>query len=413
MTSKDNSTVKKALPPKGDGGGSSIEHKITGFQDLASYNWLDEEKPSILVPGVPPIWSPPGVAPHLEPDSGDRYVDQNGDRYPWSPLEPLFLAMEELHPDFEWSDIDVVTDRRPLRKLFGFVTCEKEDFQFSIEVKDKMVIFIRKELSTRDPIPPGEFRGYRQSFEEAYTKLPMSAKGSTSHNRIFRYSLSGVQMVVRSAADAYIERIGIPSGKKKEEADLVNILKAATLGKKGPSVTITPTAPGLKVVRGGDHVPHDAILELKTRFKFAKRPSEMHERMPSLWLSQTVNFVEAWYQNVGTKWSRAQTAQPRLAEFLASDIKMKSMDEELRAWERAHEIEIMEFVTVLRMVIDTAQRMKCPCLLSLDNERDCLTITSADRKTLRWVIPNTGGLRSARQHLPWPSPEARQPQDSE
>ena len=37
--------------------------------------------------GVPPVWGPPQTDPVLKPDTGGRYVDQNADRTPGSPLQ--------------------------------------------------------------------------------------------------------------------------------------------------------------------------------------------------------------------------------------------------------------------------------------------------------------------------------------
>jgi hypothetical protein len=37
--------------------------KITGFEDVASYNWLDKPNPTILVPGISPLLLQLGLDP--------------------------------------------------------------------------------------------------------------------------------------------------------------------------------------------------------------------------------------------------------------------------------------------------------------------------------------------------------------
>lgn len=83
------------------------------------------------------------IAPRLKPDTGSRYVDQNTDRYPWSPLEPLIRAVLELQPKFDLGMMDIVTDRRPFRRLFAFVSGDGEDFEFGVESIGTTLLFAR------------------------------------------------------------------------------------------------------------------------------------------------------------------------------------------------------------------------------------------------------------------------------
>ncbi|MCJ1246241.1 hypothetical protein MMC30_003447 [Trapelia coarctata] len=212
----------KIVQPANGSDGEEPELKIDGFESVASYNWLDRKEPSILVPGVPPIWSPLRMAPLLKPDTGIRYVDRNTDCYAWSPLGSLVRAVYEMHPKFDFGEVDIVKDRRPLRKLLAFVRNEAEDFEFGVEAIGNTVLVVHMEKTTREPIPPGANHGYRRGFEEACTKLSSSTEGSTSHHRIVRYNLGGLKLMVRSAFDAYLEQVaskpGSSTGSGKEMA---------------------------------------------------------------------------------------------------------------------------------------------------------------------------------------------------
>lgn len=242
-----------------------------------------------------------------------------------------------MHPKFDFGKLNIVTDRRPLRKHFGFVRDETDDFEFGVEAIGKILLFVRMERMTRESIPPGAFQGYRREFEQAYTKLSSSAEGSTSHYRIARYNLGGLRLTVRSAFDAYLEEVALKleasvgGGKEKHrEEDLTADVKAALLGEDAPSTIDTPEAPCVHLIRGGENIPYAALLELKTRSKFGKKPWNIEEKMPDLWLSQTPTLIEAAHQNVGTRYSRALSSWPRLAEFV--DIDVRNMHEVLNDW---------------------------------------------------------------------------------
>lgn len=151
---------------------------------------------------------------------------------------------------FDFNGLDIFTDRRPIRRLLEFVGGAADDFEFGLEVLGKAVLFTRMEKQSRQLISPGTFQGYRRAFEEAYTKIPSSAQGSTSHHRVIRYRISSLQLLVRSAVDAYLQE-EIPGHTKSarkdiyEPEDLVTFMKAASLSTDAPSIDTTPEAPGV------------------------------------------------------------------------------------------------------------------------------------------------------------------------
>lgn len=292
-------------------------------------------------------------------------------------------AVYEMHPKFDFGQVDVVTDRRPLRKLIGFVENEVEDFEFGAEAIGNTVLFVRMEKITRETIPPGAYRGYRQRFEEAYTKISSSAGGSTSHHRIARYNLGGLDFIVRSAFDAYLEdvasKLEVSTGSGKErhrEEDLTSYMKAASLLGDAPSMNDTPEAPGLHVIHGGEKIPYAALVEFKTRSRFSKSPWNIKEKLPDLWLSQTPTLIEAAHQNVGTKWSRAQFPGPRMAEFV--DITVRDMHAELNNWQTRNSNTIRNFLIVLEKVVAIARASRCPLIVKYVKEGDRLVIAKAE-----------------------------------
>jgi hypothetical protein len=53
------------------------------------------------------------------------------------PLEPLALSIKHLHPEgFEFSEIDLITDRNNLRKIFNWIrgNSKRKDFRIDLEI---------------------------------------------------------------------------------------------------------------------------------------------------------------------------------------------------------------------------------------------------------------------------------------
>ncbi len=100
-------------------------------------------------------------------------------------------------------------------------------------------LFVRIERQTREELPSTIFHGYRQAFEEQYTKLLASAKGSTSHHRIVRYRFGGLDLLVRSGVDAYLRELvtGSDSAEETGAGDLLNHVNRVQTLSLGSRVT--------------------------------------------------------------------------------------------------------------------------------------------------------------------------------
>lgn len=342
---------------------------------------VEETTDSQPTTGVPPIWSPPATAPALKPDSGAQCVDQNTDRNPGSPFDSLILVVQTYQQDFDFTAIDVVSDRRPIRKLYGFVTSEPEAFEFGVEIIGNTALFIRMERQTREELPSTIFHGYRQAFEEQYTKLSASAKGSTSHYRIVKYKFGGLILLVRSGVDAYLQELakGPRSPEQTSVGDLLDqgsFMKTLSLGSQVAMPTETKEGINgqVTVVQGGQKVPHAALVELTTRSKFAKRPFDIEKKLADLWISQTPTFIEAYHQSVGYK-SYNQTGV-RQGKF--EDIRVKSMGDPLAKWETANAIALGGLALVLGQVIEEVKKAQSPCIVRYTGRGDSLRVSTIE-----------------------------------
>lgn len=118
-----------------------------------------------------------------KPDSGLSYVNQNAFRCPDSPLSPLVESVRYWEPEFDFSVIDLVTDRNNLRKLLAWAEGSKDEFRIDIQrASAHGVLFMRWQPLTR----VGAQNSYGIEFERAMTKLP-SGTSSAGHHRIVTY----------------------------------------------------------------------------------------------------------------------------------------------------------------------------------------------------------------------------------
>ena len=335
--------------------------ELSNFSVVASYNWLDEPQPTVLVPGIPPIWSPPSDVPVLEPDTGARYIDQNKDRMPNSPFEPLICAIQAHRPDFDFSAVDVITDRRSIRQLYGYINGEKKGFAFGIEVVGDTIIFTRDEPQSRETFPPNKFIGYRQSFEEAYTKLHVVAQGSTSHHRLITYKLGELRFLVRSGTDGYrpsaVGDLQDPSlGSHNSEDQFTKNIKTLSLKKRLPTTLTASRSDKLIVKKGGFDIPQAAVLELSTHA--AAKPSIIESKMVDLYFVQTSCFVEASFRSSGPRNNLA------LQRARFEDIKIQDVAQSSQQWEKEHQNGLRRLIDLLKQITSGARALGGPAIVS-------------------------------------------------
>ena len=190
----------------------NLSSRISGVEYVASYNWADNEWPTIIVPGTrsqsflayrftlhtgsPREWAEPSVPFKTTADTGIHFVDQNGFRLPSSPLLPILKAADALRSDVDWPSIDFIIDRNSLRMLSRWIDgTTKKDFRIDLDLAgDRTILFIRRDKSTREIMAGMTFR---YGFESATTKVVEGLENSTGHYRIIKYVSAIHQHVVQ------------------------------------------------------------------------------------------------------------------------------------------------------------------------------------------------------------------------
>ncbi|KAK7685792.1 hypothetical protein QCA50_011138 [Cerrena zonata] len=245
---------------------------IEDLHYIGSYNWMDKQKPTILVPGSPPEWIDPSPPFFVPVDEGILYVNQNAFRMPKAPLQPLVLCVDEVTPEFDWSSVDFVTDRSNLRKFIRLISrTRKSTKPWRIDTqlapgKKGTILLNRWERRDRE-MAGGASRGF--AFEKHTTRVVDGCEGSSSHHRVVCYSLGELELVVRFEVDACLPA---------SSASVV-------------------TKFGLTVKKGGMRAPDpSAVVELTTTGS-AGRNADWKELHPQLYLSGTSHHFLALHQN--------------------------------------------------------------------------------------------------------------------
>ncbi|KAK7178333.1 hypothetical protein PSPO01_15621 [Paraphaeosphaeria sporulosa] len=306
---------------------------ITDFEYLASYSWLESDVHTIVVPGCPPLWSPPAGPLKLEPDSGRVYIVQNAARIPDAPLEPVFAALSVQKPDFKMGSVDVITDRNNIRKLLRFLDgTSSESFQIQVEILDgKTALLTRVENETTTVIQG--FQGYGRNFEKACTT---GATGTSGYYRITSFRFGGLQYLVRHETDGYIDDASVRSPvqiQAKTTDSLPQLLETLQLADAAPARAHTSA---INIKSEGKVVNCSSILEIKTRA--AGKRLDMNDIAAQLWVSQTPHLAVSYHTN-----------------GLFNNFKVLDMTQNVRDWERSNQKVLCGLGYLLNQIIEVVK----------------------------------------------------------
>lgn len=342
--------------------------KVTNVKHLSSYNWVDASVPTIVIPGSPPLWSPPAAAQKLKKDSGLIYIAQNAARHPKSPLEPLFRALYVSDPSFDMRSIDVVTDRNNIRKLLSFVNPrlnrgEREPFTIDVEVVKSTAMFCRAETKTVQYVGSHNFMGFGHEFEKAYTTNQLD--GSTGHHRIISYQFGDLKFIVRHETDGYVNMFPKApiAAKGAENHNLSSMLEALSLGQSKSQSHTTPRISKLAIKEDGQVVPIESTLEIKTRV--FHKSINIQEVLPQLWVSQTPNFVCAYHKN-----------------GLFERPQVENVTFEIQKWENEHQEDLRKLATLIQRIIEEARKCGGNATVKYDNQNDKLVVWKAEGRSM-------------------------------
>lgn len=274
---------------------------------------------------------------HIPPDAGKYILDPNSLIFPNCTMEPLLRAISittttTSKPKVNLTTTDLITDRRNLRLLLGFVSSSKKPFRIDVEVIHSTVLLSLWTSSKTNFV--GQFQGYGHSFEKASTWNPRYIRGSIIHNRAVRYTLGGIHILLRYEVDACMP--GKPPAPAPAHPTNAN--------------HHSPT--GIKVIHSGTLVHPHRIIEIKTG-PVSKR-LDNSKNLEQMWFSHTPILCTGQYQPDGT--------------FLPARAQNMEKEGRLEQWERDNEEKIRKLVRVLEMVFEVVRGVPHRCALVHDGD---------------------------------------------
>ncbi|KAH9060204.1 hypothetical protein EDB87DRAFT_1831622 [Lactarius vividus] len=264
---------------------------IDNVKYVASYNWVEAEKPTMVVPGSPAIWTERAVPFTLEPDASSIYVDQNTAQLSLYPMLPLFVAADAIHgqeeaPPVDWPTVDVVTDRNGLRKLLRLLSPSPgravRDFRIDVQLVGAKTLVLSRWESPTPEISSG--RSFGHAFEAAMARAAPDCP-SSDHQRVITYDMFNMKMVVRFGVDACLP--SSDSGVATTSTDDSGLADALDRMNIQQIPTPTTTSPTINIVRAGTQVPQDALVEVVSRSVYYLDQLDWNELYSQLALSQT------------------------------------------------------------------------------------------------------------------------------
>jgi hypothetical protein len=257
---------------------------IGDVEVVGSYSWIDAPTPTIAVPGSPNIWTntnPKRVAA----DSGMVIIDQDA-HHMVSPFAPMFAAIDDLHESkYKFGELDIVSDRNSLRRLFRWATgaLDEKGLRIDVERAGQTCLFIRHEKMNVEKVQG--FKGYGHNYEEAATRPAPGCEKATGHHRIISINFGGLKILLRFEVHACT---GVTS---HDPDDLVAALSGLEIKSDDPTVETSVSTrkhiEGITIIRTTPRTPvaQSTLIQIKTRA--SHRELNWAEAYPQLYLSQT------------------------------------------------------------------------------------------------------------------------------
>jgi hypothetical protein len=321
--------------------------------------------------GAPPKLCSKELPLVLPRDQGTFYIDHNASRVPKFPFEPLFRALQVMDPSVDFSEIDVVTDRNSLRKLFNFVAGKEKSrsFRIGLAMVHNTLFLTRQERRTLETLRGTKGTGFGHNFERAISVPDRDLENSSSHHRVIRYALGNLKCVVRFEVDAAIAST-MPRGPQDTEHD-DSFSVPPTYSANGIAVSVermsldhgqdkAQHAPEhyTHTIPRGCSVPSSTIAEIKTVKKPRNPPflSNNHppfeQNLPQLWFGRTPYLVCGFHLD---------------GSFTGVDT--IDVSTRFQSWEEKHQESLQKTVDLTSRLQEITVKSKGGCCVAVYNSK--------------------------------------------
>jgi len=305
--------------------------------------------------GSPPVWAPKPLPLHIPADEGVHPTDPVREVFPSCPLEPLFRALEATCPTFNLKGTDLITDRRHLRLLLGYVGGSRKEFRIDAEVVGTTVMFSIWSVFEACYVDGSPKSGYGRNFEKMFTRVSDCSTGSITHNRAISYTFGGIKMILRFEVDGCIESNRVQSQQPPPGAR--------------PPIT-TPT--GFRVVTSGLLAAPESIAELKTTRTGKNLATSSN--IAQLWFSRTPNLLMGYHRGEGT-----------FSELAETNVDVTG---KLDQWEQTNTEKLQKLVKVLEMIQQVLRGLSVKkCAIILQKGAEDLQVYELDDRRYVFGLP--------------------------
>ncbi len=251
---------------------------------------------------MPPKWLGLGDRPLvLDRDAGTRLIDQNGGRWPDSPMEPLMRAILHMQPNYDFRAVDIITDRHTLASFLQLAPLKGEDreseasFEFGVQVVEDTLIFLRLDSPTSNQ------RSFREGFEKAVLEQYEGYEDCQAHHRIVECSLGDLRVLLRYGADAYV----------LEDTREFNAAMSTMETRPGSPHVLE----NITVQCGGALLPQSAMVEFVTVKQGPRGDERIWKKYRETYISGAPRYAAAEYFNTHTGNDKAIFLSKNLNEY--------------------------------------------------------------------------------------------------
>lgn len=210
------------------------------------------------------------------------------------------------------------------------------EFRVLVEVVGGVVHIFRRDNAPADMIH--DVKGYGHTFPDAYTSWDAGLEKSTSHQRIVKYNLGGLNILLRGEVDGYLPDAAKSARPQREDTSLDELVDGLASSSLSPRMT-DKSLSTIVIKEAGSLVPQSSLFDLKTRSILRKDDDILSQQIPRLWRSQIPNFILAFHER-GT----------------FRDISVQNLQDRIDTWERENAEGIALLVAMLHRIVDIVTR---------------------------------------------------------
>lgn len=252
-------------------------------------------------------------------------------------FEAPFRALESMRSNYNFNDIDLVTNRGTLAKLIRFSSgkYKLEDFGLQLYTIGNTLF-----IETCDPDLDGTInrpRSLGHDFERAVTQSLDDTNDIGTYHRFLQYNIGSLKCAVICEVDASCDysRRGVFREAGGEAAAKINGPASA---KASRTENEASEHAGFQVILHGSPISHAKTAEIKTIVADTPtlNPRKLNDFLQQLWLIRQNKLILGFHE------------RPKSCDFYK--IQFRRMDSKIRGWEKRNKSNLGKTVTLIYLL---------------------------------------------------------------